>query len=359
MGEHVPAAEPTRRRRAMPGAAVRSPLDDEVLAGMLRIGYMTASQIGRLWLPRAHRSTVNRLLARLCDDGLIAFAEYAVKVPETAGGGPPRYVGHVYVVTPRGEERVKAIFPEQPLEKGEQRLIQRDRVDNPQLAHALRYSEVLVRILEALPAMPNLIGVISSSEVLLSARKYPRADGIVLLRREKEPGARVSYVPAQRMEWLRRPWDRAQEDQIVYALEIDNDTEPARTIKEKAEAYRAANASRWWQEQGMPFPTPLWIVPSRRRLALVLSAWVGAWPEGVVWGTTWEELERGGIGHARWIFYNGTAIRTKGRPERRERPLFVNWLNLERYDQLMEAWGNAVETAPDDRPLLPEPLAPG
>jgi hypothetical protein len=213
MGEHMPAAEPTRRRRAMPGAAVRSPLDDEVLAGMLRIGYMTASQIGRLWLPRAHRSTVNRLLARLCDDGLIAFAEYAVKAPETAGGGPPRYVGHVYVVTPRGEERVKAIFPEQPLEKGEQRLIQRDRVDNPQLAHALRYSEVLIRILEALPAMPNLIGVISSSEVLLSARKYPRADGIVLLRREKEPGARVSYVPAQRMEWLRRPWDRAQEDQ--------------------------------------------------------------------------------------------------------------------------------------------------
>jgi hypothetical protein len=343
------------RRRATPSAPVRRPIDDEVLAGMLRIGYMTALQIRRLWLPRAHLTTVNRLLGRLCDDGLIAFAEYAT----TRDGDtllPPRYVGRVYVVTARGEERIKAIFPEQPLEKGEQRLLVRDRVDNPQLAHALRYTDVLVRILEALPAMPNLVGAMSTSEVLLSARKHPRADGVLLLRRVKDPGPRVAYLAPGRVEWLRTPWDRASEEQLLYALEIDNDTEPARTIKEKAEAYRAANASRWWQEQGMPFPTPLWIVPSRRRLSLVLSAWIGAWPEGVVWGTTWDELARGGIGHARWIFYNGTTIRTKGRPERRERPLFVNWLNLERYDELMAAWGNALDHSLPDGPLLPEPL---
>lgn len=342
--------------------------DDEILSGMLRLGYMTAAQIRRLWLPTLTDRAVRMYLARLIDTEYIAFKQHGTRRPEEG----LIHRGRVYVVTPNGEARAKGIFPEQNL--AEQRIIRKDKLDILDLNHGLRYSDVVLRILEALPAMPYLIGVMSESEVVLApAGRVPRADGLVILRRYSEQYIRdrlhagyvagkpvadeMAYCEPHHIPWLRQSWNSASEDQRFYALEIDNDTEPLRTIAEKSQTYRAANATRWWQKMGMPFPVPLWVTPDARRLEKVLRTWIGEWPECIVFGTTWPELDTRGIGHANWVFYNGTKLRTGGRAVRKDRPLLdATWLNLERYDQNMRDWGIAIDDSPHTSSLVPVPL---
>lgn len=348
--DELKRSSPQRRR---PTVRMLTALDDEILCGMLRIGYMTAGQIRRLWAPGLSDRTMRTNLARLTDEGYIAFAQHATQRDD----GPPRNVGRVYIVTPRGEERAKALFPEQNLE--EQRLIRKDKVDNPQLNHALRYTDVVLRMLEALPAMPDLIGVLSDSEVRLSTERVPRADGVFVLRRyrrDAEVERAPEYVAPHCVPWLRQAWDREAEEQLFYALEIDNDTEQPRIIREKARSYRTANASMWWQNRNLPFPIPLWIVPDTHRLSVVLNAWIGEWPECIVFGTTWPEIEARGIGYARWVAYNGTGIRSGGRAKRRDRTLFERWLNLDRYGAFMHQWDIALDSSIATGPMLPEAL---
>lgn len=93
---------------------------------------------------------------------------------------------------------------------------------------------------------------------------------------------------------------------------VDRATESRSIIFEKGLAYRTVFYDSKWQATYRSWPTPLWIVPTMKRLASVNYQWEEAWPEG-----RWYMTTDTGLKHDDWYLYDGG--------DRRCVSLFEDW----------------------------------
>jgi hypothetical protein len=76
----------------------------------------------------------------------------------------------------------------------------------------------------------------------------------------------------------------------AYAVEVDQSTEPIKTLRDKALAYRRIREDPTWFQRFGKLPLPLWVAPDRERLKAIHAAWVAAWPAGRWYLTTDADL---------------------------------------------------------------------
>ncbi len=259
------------------------PLEHELLMALAWAAPLTTQQLRRLVRPLSGRSVFYGALGRLRDRGLLQGEAWYAQV------FPTRPLGHVWsltaegfrYVTPHDQEPWKLAPPTRAL-----------------LAHDLMLSEVVTCLVERGRAL--LSGIYLQRELRLDdQRRRPRCDAVLIIRRSPPYALRAS-IP-----WLTRP--PAPEEEIrAYAVEIDRDTEPIGIIREKAVAYSAVwQDSDFYRRYGK-FPTPLWVVPSPRRLEGIMRAWIDAWPDGM-----WLIATDDGVQDDRWEEYRWGRRRTR------------------------------------------------
>jgi hypothetical protein len=248
-----------------------------LLLGLAWLGELDRRQIQRLWFVGKSESMVEKTLARLCKEGLIDKQSGSVR-DEQRGVTLPLLAR--WSLTAAGHKQIKANkdYPPKPVIPREKRLF----------AHDARTTATVVRLIE-LGQRCGLSGIYVAYELPLSPRqRRPVCDALVVMQFGSTE--RPNFVP-----WTRIPPTSAEDD-LHFAVEADNNTEPLAILGSKAETYRSlalnGDWARAWSEQHGPLPVPLWVAPTKGRAEAIQRAWKRAWPEGEWLITSDEGLER-------------------------------------------------------------------
>ncbi len=233
------------------------------LLGLAWLGELDREQIRRLWFLDRSESTVEKRLAELRRDGLISARPWSVREGERTVPQLARWS-----LTPEGHAQVRTLdqYPPKPTKPRQKRLIQ----------HDARTTEIIVSFIEW--ARPRGL---SSLCVLHEIRLDPNAPRPVcdaLLIMQFGPALAPHLVP-----WSKDPAIE-DEERRRFAIEADNNTEPASVIRGKALAYRSVHGNpdwrRWWASQYGPPPIPVWVAPDMARCKVIHTQWKTAWPMG-------------------------------------------------------------------------------
>lgn len=248
-----------------------------LLLGLAWLGELDRRQIKRLWFVDKSESTVEKTLARLHKDGLLAKRAWSIR-DEQRNVTVPQLAR--WSLTPEGHRVVKASdqYPAKPAQVRQQRLI----------PHDARTTEAIVRLIE-IGRRSKLSGLFVAHELPLSPQqKRPICDALVVMQ--------VGTFDQPNLV----PWssDPAIEDEarFRFAIEADNDTEPLAVIAGKASAYRRLDEddawAAWWERQYGRLPMVLWVAPTKARATAIHNQWKRAWPDGQWLLTSDAELER-------------------------------------------------------------------
>lgn len=269
---------------------------ENLLVGLAWLGEANTEHVARLWLPGYSQRHVQRILRELMRDEYIERRYWHIARANSSDGtrlGPLRQAV-LWSLTKKGREMVREVdtYPPASLAPRHRKL----------LAHDTQTYELLVRMIEL--AQPiGLSGVYIEREVKLDPpRRRPIMDALISLR------FGGTELPTNVVPWTKDPHDTT-EDRRRYAIENDRDSEAISVIKAKADAYIAAGTPQWFAKYERPFPVPVWLVPSERRLRAILHAWQEVWPSG-----RWLMTTDAGLRQDQWVYYQrGKVV---------ERPLF-------------------------------------
>jgi hypothetical protein len=229
------------------------------------LGELDRQQIQRLWFVGKSESTVEKTLARLHRDGLLARRAWSVR-DEQRGITVPQLAR--WSLTPEGQRLVKANdqYPTKPAQVRQQRLI----------PHDARTTEAIVRLIE-IGRRSKLSGLFVTHELRLNPQeRRPVCDALVVMQFG-------SFDQPNLVPWSSDP---AIEDEARFriAIEADNDTEPLAVIVGKAGAYRRLDEddawAAWWERQYGKLPMVLWVTPTEARATAIHHQWRRAWPDG-------------------------------------------------------------------------------
>ncbi len=207
------------------------------LLGLAWLGELDRRQIQRLWFVDKSESTVEKALARLHKEGLVARRTQSIR-DERRGVTVPQLAR--WSLTPTGHTRIRASdqYPARPATPRQQRLI----------PHDARTTEAIVRLIE-IGRRSLLGGIYVAHELQLNPKeRRPVCDALVVMQFGSFD--RPNLVP-----WSSDP-AIADEGRRRFAVEADNDTEPLAVIAGKAYAYRQLAEddawAAWWTRPARP-----------------------------------------------------------------------------------------------------------
>jgi hypothetical protein len=247
-----------------------------LLLGLAYLGEASTEQVRRLWLPDDSPRYTQQVMGELRREGIVRRRDWAIKRRRPATGEPVaagrrgsqqlvtiRQPG-MWSLSERGLAMVKELeaFPPVYMPPRSRRL----------LVHDWMTSEILVVMLER-AREAGMSGVYIGREVQLNPpARRPFMDALVIIRVDGQP-ARPGSVP-----WTTATRVRG-EQRRRYAIENDRDTEELSELIAKCKGYRRANTPAWVEQYGA-FPVPVLVVPTLRRLQLVMNAWIQHWEDG-------------------------------------------------------------------------------
>lgn len=234
------------------------------LLGLAWLGELDREQIQRLWFPDRSVSTVEKRLAELRKAGLIEARNWSLRIEDRTVPQLARWS-----LAPAGHDLVKHLdqYPVKPVRPRQKRLLQHDS----------RTTRIIVQfILWARQEGLSSVGVFH--EVRLDPMAPRPVCDALLIMQLGGPALEGHLVP-----WSKDP-AIADERRWRFAIEADNDTEPAAVLRGKATAYRSAHEDRewraWWRQQYGPPPLPVWVAPTFERCRVIHNQWHDAWSCG-------------------------------------------------------------------------------
>ena len=259
-----------------------SALDEELLLMLAWGAPLATNHLHRLRNTTRSRWTSQRRLAHLHNLGLVQARYWFEPRPNGSRTQPPQNRGYLWSLTDAGYAA---------LEAHDQRPPRRTKATPPtRYTHDRLLMECVTTLLER--TRPTLSGVWLERECQIAPpRRKPTADGFLVLKQHREPAAnQPTPMPLPLLD--ARPL--LQEASRAFAIEIDRSTEPLGVIADKAANYRALyEDAAWLRANGNVWPMVTWIVLSERRREAITACWREAWPHGLFYIATVDELHAG------------------------------------------------------------------
>ena len=273
-----------------------------VLRSLGRFEFMQFKWIKALHYPEHAESTTYYVLGRLEEDGLIWRVPGPPTIEQKGMVGAPR----VYGLTNDGLAYLDTIGAEADagtLERMKSRDRKNLKVPRTTLTHDLQAAWWCALLTTSVRRSRRLRDMYIQVEYTTDRQ---RLDALVILRFWRSlPKTAMDTDLRWNIPW----WNPAgvnpqQTVQVALALEIDRGTEPLKTLLGKGVVYRDLTLAKYYEAQiGMPL-TPVFLVPTVKRGAQIMTEWKDAWPHntGIIttpksamhttWGTLWGEYRR-------------------------------------------------------------------
>lgn len=279
----------------------------DILILMARFGRILVRQhVAPLWFNGVY-NTAWKSMKVLHTNGLVTRARLHTQ------RFPAHPIGDLYILTDKGEQVVRQLFPNQERERF---TTFRKGAITHQAEHQVELMNLVIGLLKELPDIPGIVGINGAVEIRLGPGREPRCDGLVWIRRWKD-STTATEAPVGRpfIPWLFEG-ERQGQTSRWYAIEIDRNTEAANIIAAKARAYREIFMSGWWKGK-FQWPVPLFVVPTESRREVVLREWERGWPGSPIMITTKPQLDQHGIDGAIWV--------SQRNGQRETRQFFETW----------------------------------
>lgn len=266
-----------------------SALDTLTLQVVGRLGVALTGQLAALVFHQQPVSTMNRQLGRLTRSGLVWRQAVSLGMrPAAPGQRPVPQRPHLaYGLTPEGKAYLDTYSIEEHPTILDQ-LITRDRrapaLTGIPLADGLKASWWLTSAVAG--AMRNRFCTGIYAQVDVVTVQEQKVDGLLGLRLNATAPERRVRIP-----W--GIWDEGGSDDQWYwfTLEVDRGTEALNAILRKAVTYRDLTTSRSYMPRFGSAPTPVFLVPTRRRGEQIGEEFKAAWPASPVVVTTLQEAD--------------------------------------------------------------------
>jgi len=286
----------------VPSSTSESEREIAVLRSLGRFEFMQFSWIKALHYPDRAMSTAYYALGRLEENGLVWRVAGPPTVKQKGVVGAPR----VYGLTHDGLAYLDTIGAEGDsgtLERMKSRDRKNLKVPRTTLTHDLQAAWWCALLTNSVRRSRRLRDIYIQVEYTTDRQ---RLDALVILRFWRTVPKVISDTETQ---WNIPWWNPAgvnpqQTVQVAVALEIDRGTEPLKILLGKGVTYRDLTKAGYYEAQiGVPV-TPVFLVPTVKRGAQIMTEWKDAWPDntGVIttsksaihdrWGTLWGQYRR-------------------------------------------------------------------
>jgi len=285
----------------VPSSTDLSEREIAMLRSLGRFEFMQFSWLKVLHYADRAPSTAYAALGRLETDGLIWCAPGPPTARQKGVAGAPR----VYGLTHDGLTYLDTIGAEADagtLERMKSRDRKNLKVPRATLTHDLQAAWWCAMLTTSVRRSRRLRDIYIQVEYTTDRQ---RLDALVILRFWRT----IPKDGIMDTTWTIPWWNPAgvnpqQTVQVAIALEIDRGTEPLKILLGKGVVYRDLTHAKYYEAQiGVPV-TPVFLVPTVKRGAQIMTEWKDAWPDntGVIttprsaihdrWGTLWGQYRR-------------------------------------------------------------------